>query len=301
MVSELASSFSQACSCNWNGRPSQMTLLISEYYLPATTAFFCLHNFWRAENNDREPSVYRVGPSIYKSHLRTSEFIKTESHLWKLANCNEPQFLILSFQKLLPVQVLHSLQDDSLYQKCAWSGFGEYTLIINADVLKTINFLKIQKGNFKWGIQWTSLAQKIGQGKFLFLLSSQRASVTSEAHETTKVSSQACMNRHGFFYSCKLSLPNASYFWSGNYTGQFCMQANKWHWGNTYLNIVQHWQWYLWSAQDTSRVNGHLQASVQADKSGEMEGKGQLWWKKQRSNDRKTFFKNNLKKWKAGI
>lgn len=40
-----------------------------------------------------------------------------------------------------------------------------------------------------------------------------------------------------FFYSSKLSLPNASYFWSGNYTGQFCIQKNKWHRGNRCLNM----------------------------------------------------------------
>lgn len=78
------------------------------------------------------------------------------------------------------------------------------------------------------------------------------------------------MNRHGFSYSYKLSLPNASSFWSGNYTGQFCIPANKWHWGNRYLNIIQHWQCYLWSSQDTSRVNGHLQASVCTGRQG--------WW-----------------------
>lgn len=98
---------------------SQKTLLISEYYLPSTTAFFCLHVFWRAENNKREPSVHRVGPSTSKSHLRTSEFSKIVSHLWKLANCNEPYFfLTLSFQNLLPIQVLQCLQDDSLPKIC---------------------------------------------------------------------------------------------------------------------------------------------------------------------------------------
>lgn len=142
MILDLASSFSLACFCNWNGRPSQMTPLISEYYFTPATAFFCLHTFWRTENNKRELSVCRVGLSINKSSLRTSEFIKTVSHLWKLANCSEPQFfLILSFQNPLLVQVLQCLQDDST--KNVHDQDLVNMLIINADVLKTMNFFKI--------------------------------------------------------------------------------------------------------------------------------------------------------------
>lgn len=110
-IFDLAPSFSLACSCNWNGRPPQIT--------PPATAFFYLHMFSGGENNKMKPSVYRMS-SIYKSLLRTSEFIKIVSHLWKLANYNKPFlfiFFILSFQNLLPVQVLQYLQGDTLYQK----------------------------------------------------------------------------------------------------------------------------------------------------------------------------------------
>lgn len=131
-VLNLASSFSLVYFHNWNGRPPQMT--------PPATIFFYLHMFSRAENHKIKPSVYRVS-SIYKSLLRTTEFIKIVSPLWKLANYNKPFFfLILSFQNLLPVQILQYFQDDTLYQKYTQLGFGEYAQIMNADVSKTEHY-----------------------------------------------------------------------------------------------------------------------------------------------------------------